>query len=52
MKENKKENSSERNFNGRFSEELGWETVQQFTSEEPMNYFGELSNNSPRRVVQ
>ena len=44
MKENKKENSCERNFNGRFSEELGWETVQQFTSEEPMNCFGELSN--------
>ena len=44
MKENKKENGCERNFNGRFSGELGWEIVQQFTSEEPMNCFGELSN--------
>ena len=44
MKENKKENSCEMNFNGRFSGELGWEIVQQFTSEEPMNCFGELSN--------
>ena len=42
MKENKKENGCERNFNGRFSGELGWEIVQQFTSEEPMNCFGEL----------
>ena len=40
----KKENCCERNFNGRFSEELGWEIVQQFTSKEPMNCFGELSN--------
>ena len=45
MKEIKKENGCERNFNGRFFEELGWEIVQQFTSEEPMNCFGELSNN-------
>ena len=44
MKENKKENGCERNFNGRFSGELGWEIVQQFTSKEPMNCFGELSN--------
>ena len=44
MKENKKENSCERNFNGRFSGELGWEIVEQFTSKEPMNFFGELSN--------
>ena len=44
MKENKKENGCERNFNGRFSVQLGWEIVQQFTSEEPMNCFGELSN--------
>ena len=43
MKENKKENGCENNFNGRFSGELGWEIVQQFMSEEPMNYFGELS---------
>ena len=44
MKENKKENGCERNLNGRFSGELGWKIVQQFTSEEPMNCFGELSN--------
>ena len=44
MKENKKENGCEKNFNGRFSIELGWEIVQQFTSEEPMNCFEELSN--------
>ena len=44
MKENKKENGCERNFNGRFSGELGWEIVQQFTLDEPMNFFGELSN--------
>ena len=42
MKENKNENGCERNFNGRFSGELGWEIVQQFTSEEPMNCFGEF----------
>ena len=40
----KKENGCERNFNGRFSGELGWEIVQQFMPEEPMNFFGELSN--------
>ena len=45
MKENEKnENGCERNFNGRFFGELGWEIVQQFTSEEPMNRFGELFN--------
>ena len=44
MKEIKKENDFERNFYGRFSGELSWEIVQQFTSEEPMNCFGELSN--------
>ena len=43
MKQNKKENGCERNFNGRFSGELCWEIVQQFTSEGPMNCFGELS---------
>ena len=42
--ENKKEIGCERNFNGRFSGELGWEIVQQFTSEDPMNCFGKLSN--------
>ena len=40
----KNENGCERNFNGRFSGELGWKIVQQFTSEEPMNCFEELSN--------
>ena len=45
MKENKKkENGCERNLNGRFYGELGWEIVQVFTLEEPMNCFGELSN--------
>ena len=44
MKENKKENGCERNFNGRFFGELGWKIVQQFMSEEPMNCFRELSN--------
>ena len=43
MKENKKKNGCERNFNGIFFEELGWEIVQQFTSEELMNCFRELS---------
>ena len=38
-----KENGCERNFNGRFPGELGWEIVQLFKSEEPMNCFGELS---------
>ena len=42
MKENKKENGWERNFIAIFSGELGWEIVQQFTSEKPMNCFGEL----------
>ena len=40
----KNENSCERNFNGRFSGELGLEIVQQFTSKGPMNCLGELSN--------
>ena len=44
MKENRKKNGYERNFNGIFSGELGWEIVQQFTSEKLMNCFGELSN--------
>ena len=44
MKENKKENGCEKNFNGIFCGELGWEIIQQFTSEEAINCFGELSN--------
>ena len=44
MKENKNENVCEMNFDGRFSGELCWEIVQQFTSEGPMNFFGGLSN--------
>ena len=44
MKENKKENVCERNFDGGFSGELRWEIVQQFMSEGPMNCFGRLSN--------
>ena len=39
----KKENGCERNFNGKFSGEVGCEIVQQFTSEGPMNCFEELS---------
>ena len=38
------ENGCEGNFKGRFYGELGWEIVQQFTSEELMNFFGNLSN--------
>ena len=44
MKENKNENVRERNFDGRFSGELCWEVIQQFTSKGPMNCFGGLSN--------
>ena len=44
MTSKKKENGCERNFNGTFSGELGWDIVQQFRSEGPMNCFGELSN--------
>ena len=44
MKENKNENVCERNFDGRFSKELCWEIVQQFTSEGLMNCFGGLSS--------
>ena len=44
MKESKKESVCERNFDERFSRELCWEIVQQFTSEGPMNCFGRLSN--------
>ena len=44
MKENKNENVCERNFDERFSGELCWEIVQQFTSERPMNCFGGLTN--------
>ena len=40
----KNENVCEMNFDGRFSEELCWEIVQQFTSEGPINCFGGLSN--------
>ena len=50
MKE--KDNGCERNFKGRFFEELPWRVVQQFTSEGSMNCFGELPSNLPRRVVQ
>ena len=44
MKCNKNENVCEMNFDGRFSGELCWEIVQQFTSEGPMNCFEGLSN--------
>ena len=52
MKENKNENVCERNFDGRFSEELPLRDVQQITSDEDHDCFGELSSNLPRRVVQ
>ena len=52
MKENKNENVCERNFDERFSEKLSWRVVQQITSDEDNDYFGALSSNSPRRVVQ
>ena len=52
MKENKSENVCEKNFEGRFFEELPWRVVQQITSDEDHDCFGELSSNSPRRVVQ
>ena len=52
MKRNKNENVCERNFDGRFSEELPWRDVQQITSDEDHDCFKELSSNSPRRVVQ
>ena len=52
MKRNKNENVCERNFDGRFSEELHWRDVQQITSDEDHDCFRELSSNSPRRVVQ
>ena len=43
----KRKNVCEMNFDGRFSGELCWEIVQQFTSEGPMNCFGRLSNRFP-----
>ena len=49
---NKNEIVCERNFDERFSEELPWRDVQQITSDEDHDCFGELSNNSPWRVVQ
>ena len=48
----KRKNVCERNFDGRFSEELPWRVVQQITSDEDHDCFGALSSNSPRRVVQ
>ena len=59
MKEKKKENGCERNFKGRFFEELSWRVVQQFTSERPMtvseNYLafhlGGLSNRFYRNSI-
>ena len=52
MKRNKNENVCERNFDGRFPEELLGRDVQQITLDEDHDCFGELSSNSPRRVVQ
>ena len=39
-------------FYGRFSEKVPWRVIQQITSDENHDYFGALSSNSPRRVVQ
>ena len=47
-----RKNVCERNFEGRFSEELPWRVVQHITSDENYDCFRALSNNSPRRVVQ
>ena len=52
MKENKSEKVCERNFEGRFSEELPWRVIQQITSDKDHDCFGALSSNLPRRVVQ
>ena len=52
MKGNKNKNVCERNFDGRFFEELPWRVIQQITSDEDRDCFGALSSNSPRRVVQ
>ena len=49
MKENKKENVCERNFDGRCFEEFSWRVVQQIPSDEDHDCFGALSSNSPRR---
>ena len=40
------------NFDGRFFEEFPWKDIQQITSDEDHDCFGELSSNSPRRVIQ
>ena len=48
----KNENVCEMNFDGRFSVELPGRDVQQIISDEDYDCFGELSSNSPRRVVQ
>ena len=52
MKEITRKNVCERNFEGRFSEELPWRVVQQITLDEDHDCFEALSSNSPRRVVQ
>ena len=46
MKEMKQkmEHDCERNFDGRFSGELGWEMVQQITSNEDHDCFRKFSN--------
>ena len=45
-------NVCERNFDGRFSEELPWRVVKHIILDKDHDYFGALSSNSPRRVVQ
>ena len=38
------EHDCERNFDERFFGELGWDMVQQITSNEDLDYFGKFSN--------
>ena len=59
MTRKKNEKGCEKNFKGRFSEELPWRVVQQFTSERPMSvlenypaiHLGGLSNRFYRNLV-
>ena len=52
MKLKEKRKCLQKEFQGRFSEELPWRVVQQITSDEDHDCFGEISSNSPQRVVQ
>ena len=52
MKLKEKRKCLGKEFRGIFSEELPWRVVQLITSDEDHDCFGEISNNSTRRVVQ